>query len=63
MSYVVIFMGRNTFRGNGTNVPHELGSAAPPDTAGLAGAAAPAPCHVSDPNHFLPCVHNLDEHD
>jgi hypothetical protein len=45
----------------GTNVPHELGTAAPPGTAGRAGAAAPAPCHVFGPNHILPRVHNLDE--
>jgi hypothetical protein len=49
--------------GKGTNVPHELGTAAPPGTAGPTCAAAPAPCHVLGPNHFLPRVHNLDEQD
>jgi hypothetical protein len=55
--------------GKGTNVPHELGTAAPPGTpgpagsAGLAGAAAPNPCHVSGPSQVLPRVHNLDEQD
>jgi hypothetical protein len=55
--------------GNGANVPHELGTAAPPGTAdpagatALAGAAGPAPCHVLGPEHFLPRVHNLDERD
>jgi hypothetical protein len=40
MSCVVIFMGRYTFRGgNGTNVPHELGTVAPPGTTCLAGEA------------------------
>jgi hypothetical protein len=56
-------MDRYTFRGEGTNVPHELGTAAPPGTASPAGAAAPAPCHVSSPSQFLPRVHNLDEQD
>jgi hypothetical protein len=50
-----------TFRGKGTNVPHELGTAAPPGTAGPAGAASPTPFHVPSPKHFLPRVHNLDE--
>jgi hypothetical protein len=61
--------------GKGTNVPHELGTAAPPGiagpagAAGLAGAAGPAkcgrtyPCHVLGPEHFLPRVQNLDERD
>jgi hypothetical protein len=61
--------------GKGPNVPHELGTAAPPGTAGPAGAvglasmagpagaAAPAPCHVSGPSQVLPHVHNLDEQD
>jgi hypothetical protein len=35
-------MDRYTFRGEGTNVPHELGTAGPPGTTGLAGAANPA---------------------
>jgi hypothetical protein len=48
-------MDRFTFRGEGTNVPHKLGTTDP------AGAAAPALCHVFGPNHFLPRVHNLDE--
>jgi hypothetical protein len=56
-------MDRYTFRGGGTNVPHEPGTAAPTGTAGPAGAAAPAPCHVLGPNQVLPCVHNLDERD
>jgi hypothetical protein len=49
--------------GKGTNVPHELGTSTPPGTVGPAGAAAPTPCHVFGPNHFLPGVHNLDERD
>jgi hypothetical protein len=55
-------MDRYTFKGgNGVNVPHEPGTASLPGEAGLAGAAAPAPCHVHSPEHFLPRVHNLDE--
>jgi hypothetical protein len=43
MSCVAIFMDRYTFRGGeGTNVPHELGTAAPPGTVGPAGAPGPA---------------------
>jgi hypothetical protein len=55
--------------GNGANVPHEPGTAAPPGTAGLArvaalpGAAGPALCHVLGPNRVLPPMHNLDERD
>jgi hypothetical protein len=68
-------MDRYTFRGNGTNVPHELGTATPPGTdghagaagmavaAGPAGAATPALCHVSGPSQVLPHMHNLDEQD
>jgi hypothetical protein len=63
-------MDRYTLRGgNGANVPHEPGTAAPRGTAGpagvagLAGATAPAPCHVLGPNQVLPRVHNLDERD
>jgi hypothetical protein len=29
----------------------------------LPGVAAPTPCHVLGPKHFLPRVHNLDERD
>jgi hypothetical protein len=53
-------MDRYTFRGEGTNAPHELGTAAPPSTVGPAGAAIPASCHVLGPNQVLPRVHNLD---
>jgi hypothetical protein len=63
MSCVAIFMDRYTFRGKGTNVPHELGTAAPLGTAGPAGAAGLAPCHVFGLSHVLPRVNNLDEHD
>jgi hypothetical protein len=49
-------MDMYTFRGGGTNMPHELGTTAPPGTtspagvgslagaAGPAGVAAPGPC-------------------
>jgi hypothetical protein len=68
-------MYKYTFRGGGTNVPHELGTTAPPGMAGpagvadLAGAAGPTrcgrtcPCHVSGPSQVLPRMHNLDEQD
>jgi hypothetical protein len=63
-------MDRYIFRGGGgTNVPHELGTAAPPGTAGpagaacLVGAAETAPCHVFGSSQVLPHVHNLDEQD
>jgi hypothetical protein len=56
-------MDRYTFRGKGTNVPHELGTAAPPGVLGPAGAAAPALCHIFGPSYVLPRVHNLDEQD
>jgi hypothetical protein len=60
MRCVAIFMDRYTFRG-GTNVPHEPGTAAAQARPALPGAAAPAPCHVLGPKHFLPYVHNLHE--
>jgi hypothetical protein len=62
-------MDRYTFRGEANQRAHELGTTTPPGiagsagAAGLAGVAAPAPFHVFDPNHFLPRVHNLDDHD
>jgi hypothetical protein len=59
--------------GEGTNMPHELGTAAPLGTtgptgaAGLAGAAGPTgasgPCHISGPSQVLPHVNNFDEQD
>jgi hypothetical protein len=61
--------------GKGTNVPHELGTIAPPGTTGPAGAAdltvaaspagaaAPAPCHIFGPSQVFPHVHKLDEQD
>jgi hypothetical protein len=55
--------------GEGTNVPHEPGTAAPPGMAGPAGAASPTRCDrtcpvpVSGPSQVLSRVHNLDEQD
>jgi hypothetical protein len=52
-------MDRYTFRGGVTNVPHELGTTAPPSTVGpagaasLAGAAGPARCGHTYP---VPCL-------
>jgi hypothetical protein len=50
-SYIAIFMDRSTFMGGeGTNVPQELGTTAPPSTTGpvgavgAAGVASPARC-------------------
>jgi hypothetical protein len=64
MSCVVIFMGRYTFLGEiGTNVPHGLGTVAPPGVAGPAGAAGPTPWLVPSPMHLLSRGHNLDEQD
>jgi hypothetical protein len=56
-------MDMYTFRGDGTNVPHEPGTTAPPGTTSPIGEAAPTPCHVFGPNQVLPHVHNLDEQD
>jgi hypothetical protein len=53
----------------GTNMPHGLGTAAPPGRAGPAGAAVPAgaaalsPWHASSPSHILSRRHNLNEQD
>jgi hypothetical protein len=49
--------------GNGTNVPHEPGTAGLQVQPALPGAAALALCHVLSPKHFLSHVHNLDERD
>jgi hypothetical protein len=47
----------------GTNVPHGLGTAEPPATAGPTGAAGSALWHDPGPEHLLSRGHNLDEQD
>jgi hypothetical protein len=53
----------------GNNIPHVLGTAEPPGTAGpaggvgLVGAACPATWRVPSPKHRLSLEHNLDKRD
>jgi hypothetical protein len=76
MSCVAIFMDRFTIRGemeptchtSQARTHHQARPALQVQLAwqvrpALPGAAAPAPCHVLGPKHFLPRVHNLDERD